>query len=104
MKIRQADKHTDYSKVWEIFKAVIATGDTYVFDPDTPKESLARHWFADYMDTFVAEDESGAIVGTYIIKPNQVDLGSHIVQLYGQSRVSRKRNREAVMRALHFFC
>ncbi|MCO5241409.1 MAG: GNAT family N-acetyltransferase [Chitinophagaceae bacterium] len=78
MKIRQADKHTDYSKVWEIFKAVIATGDTYVFDPDTPKESLARNWFADYMDTFVAEDESGAIVGTYIIKPNQVDLGSHI--------------------------
>ncbi len=29
------------------------------------------------MHTFVAEHE-GKIVGTYILKPNQIDLGSHI--------------------------
>ncbi len=78
MKIRRADKQADYNKVWDIFKNVISTGDTYVFSPDTPKESLKKHWFADYMDTFVAEDENGEILGTYIIKPNQIDLGSHI--------------------------
>lgn len=78
MKIRKADKEKDYDKIWNIFSKVISTGDTYVFDPNTPKESLEKHWFADYMDTFVAVNENGEIPGTYIIKPNQIDLGNHI--------------------------
>ena len=77
MEIRQADIQTDYEKVWEIFKNVISTGDTYVFDPETPRERLHEHWFADFMDTFVALDND-EILGTYIIKPNQLDLGNHI--------------------------
>jgi GNAT superfamily N-acetyltransferase len=77
MTIRKADKKGDYEQVWNIFKTVISTGDTYVFDPNTPKESLYKHWFADYMDTFVAVDND-EIVGTYFIKPNQIDLGDHI--------------------------
>jgi len=77
MNIRRADQQHDYDKVWDIFKNVISTGDTYVFDPDTPKERLQKHWFADYMDTFVAT-ENDEICGTYIIKQNQIDLGDHI--------------------------
>ncbi len=77
MKIRRADKQNDYDKVWDIFRNVISTGDTYVFDPNTPKESLEKNWFAEYMDTFVAVD-GDEILGTYIIKPNQIDLGDHI--------------------------
>jgi len=57
---------------------VIKTGDTYVFDPDTPKETLHKIWLADNMDTFVAVDDDGSMVGTYFIKPNQIDLGNHI--------------------------
>ena len=30
------------------------------------------------MDTFVAVDDDGSMVGTYFIKPNQIDLGNHI--------------------------
>ncbi|MGC4231978.1 MAG: GNAT family N-acetyltransferase [Niabella sp.] len=78
MKIRKADILTDYDKVWEIFRNVISTGDTYVFDSGTPKEDLQKHWFANYMDTFVAADEAENIAGTYIIKPNQIGLGNHI--------------------------
>lgn len=78
MKIRKADGQEDYDKVWEIFTNVIATGDTYVFDPNTPKDSLHKNWFADNMDTFVAVNGNGEILGTYIIKPNQIDLGNHI--------------------------
>jgi L-amino acid N-acyltransferase YncA len=78
MKIRRADKQKDYDKIWEIFTKVISTGDTYVFDPLTPKETLHKNWFADYMDTFVATNENDEILGTYIIKPNQIDLGNHI--------------------------
>jgi len=68
---------TDYAQVWSIFSKVIETGDTYVFDPSTAKSDLKKHWFADYMQTFVVE-KNGTILGTYIIKPNQIDLGNHI--------------------------
>lgn len=78
MLIRKADKEKDYDTIWEIFKTVISTGDTYVFSPDTTKDTLHKNWFADYMDTFIAEDNNGEILGTYIIKPNQIDLGNHI--------------------------
>lgn len=78
MEIRKAEKERDYDAIWEIFSKVIQTGDTYVFDPLTPKESLRKYWFADYMDTFVGVDEKDEILGTYIIKPNQLDLGDHI--------------------------
>ncbi|MDY8136412.1 GNAT family N-acetyltransferase [Aquimarina sp. 2201CG5-10] len=68
---------THYNQIWEIFSKVIRSGDTYVFDPETPKKELEKHWFSDYMETFVIE-ENKQILGTYIIKPNQIDLGSHI--------------------------
>lgn len=77
MEIRKADITKDYDGIWEIFSRVIASGDTYVIHPETPKSALAKHWFADYMFTYVAV-EDGVICGTYILKPNQIDLGSHI--------------------------
>lgn len=76
MNIRKATE-LDFDKVWEIFSKVIKTGDTYVFNPCTPKNDLKKHWFTDYMETYVIENE-GEILGTYIIKPNQIDLGNHI--------------------------
>jgi GNAT superfamily N-acetyltransferase len=78
MKVRKADPSKDYGEIWEIFRNVIRTGDTYVFDPTTPKEALHKLWLADGMDTFVAIDDDDKILGTYFIKPNQIDLGSHI--------------------------
>lgn len=74
--IRRATKE-DYDGVWEIFHAVIQTEDTYVFLPDTPKKDLEKHWFAPYMHTLVLEQD-GEILATYILKPNQLGLGSHI--------------------------
>ncbi|MFD1294992.1 GNAT family N-acetyltransferase [Lutibacter holmesii] len=76
MNIRKA-KQFDYDSVWEIFSKVITTGDTYVFNPNTPKSDLQKHWFANYMKTYVIE-ENDKLLGTYIIKPNQIDLGNHI--------------------------
>lgn len=76
MELRKATS-SDYDAVWDIFSQVIQTADTYVFDPNTPKADLQKHWFASYMQTFVVE-ENGEILGTYIIKPNQIDLGNHI--------------------------
>ncbi len=76
MKIRRTTE-LDYPQVWEIFSKVIETGDTYAFDPHTPKADLKKYWFAENMKTFVFEEE-GIILGTYMIKPNQPGLGNHI--------------------------
>lgn len=67
----------DREQVWEIFSTVIRSGDTYVFDPNTPREAFGDLWFSPHMETYVLE-EQGKILGTYIIRPNQVGLGSHI--------------------------
>jgi L-amino acid N-acyltransferase YncA len=74
--IRKADSD-DYDAIWDIFEAVIQDGDTYVFSPDTPKSDLIKHWLMPHMNTYVAEID-GDILGTYILKPNQIDLGSHV--------------------------
>jgi len=76
MKIRFATQN-DFDQVWEILNAVISKGDTYVFEPGTPKTDLHKYWFAPYMQTFVVTI-NGKVVGTYIIKPNQPGLGNHI--------------------------
>lgn len=78
MNIRKANIQKDYDQVWDIFASVVSTGDTYVFDPNTPRDMLHKYWLTDGMDTFVAVDGNDQIVGTYFIKPNQVGLGDHI--------------------------
>ena len=67
----------DSGAIWEIFQAVIQTGDTYVYPPDTPREALADLWLAPTMQTYVAE-ENGRILGTYILKPNFPGRGAHV--------------------------
>lgn len=77
LEIRKAED-ADKPEVWEIIKAVIATGDTYIFYPDTPREKMLDYWFAGDKKTYVALSEN-KIVGTFFLKANQPDLGSHIV-------------------------
>ena len=74
--IREASEH-DRDAVWEIFRTVVAAGDTYVFDPEIPREEALAYWFHPGTRTYVAESE-GRVVGTYILKPNQPGLGSHV--------------------------
>jgi len=76
MQIRPATK-SDHDAIWEIFHAVVTPGDTYVFDPHISREDALAYWFGPNTRTYVAES-SGRIVGTYILKPNQPALGSHV--------------------------
>ena len=76
MEIRPAAK-TDRDAIWDIFHHVIKTGDTYVFPPGTEKSDLESLWFAGAVKTYVAEVKR-KVLGTYIIKSNQIGLGSHI--------------------------
>ena len=74
--IRKATANDD-DAIWRIIKDVIATGDTYVFRPSSSKEKMLGYWCAAAAHTYVALQES-EVVGTFIIKDNQPDLGSHI--------------------------
>ncbi len=67
----------DEDAIWAIFHAVVVPGDTYVFDPDTSREEALAYWFRSDTHTYVAESD-GRIVGTYILRPNQPALGSHV--------------------------
>jgi L-amino acid N-acyltransferase YncA len=67
----------DHEAIWTIFHAVIASGDTYVFDPQMPRGEALAYWFRADTHTYVAEHD-GKVVGTYIVKPNQPALGSHV--------------------------
>jgi L-amino acid N-acyltransferase YncA len=77
MTIRLASQ-ADQEAIWEIISAVISTGDTYVFAPDSSEEKMLKYWFSDDKHTYLAE-EDGEVLGTFYLKANQPDLGSHIV-------------------------
>ena len=67
----------DEDAVWSIFRAVVAPGDTYVFDPRMSREEALAYWVGPDTHTYVAESD-GQVVGTYILRPNQPALGSHV--------------------------
>lgn len=69
---------TDQATVWEIIEPVIQAGDTYMYAPDSSRDKMLALWFDADKYTYVAEME-GKIVGTFFLKANQPDLGSHVV-------------------------
>lgn len=76
MTIRTATP-ADFDAMWPIFQAVVATGTTYVFAPETSREDAQAYWFGPGIQCFVAE-EAGRIVGMYKLVANRRDLGSHV--------------------------
>jgi ribosomal protein S18 acetylase RimI-like enzyme len=68
---------TDKPAIWQIIKAVIAKGDTYVFDPETPEDEMMSYWFLPEKYVYVTEVD-GEVLGTFWLKPNQPGLGSHV--------------------------
>ncbi len=79
----------DFEEIWRIFYDVISAGDTYVNSANTRKEDGCKKWMNKDAKTFVAK-KSGKIIGAYLIKPNQVDRGSHIANA---SYIVDKNNR-----------
>lgn len=67
----------DYPAVLELFRQVVAAGDTYAYPPDASQERAQRWWLDPPAMPFVAED-SGRIVGSYSLRPNQPGLGDHV--------------------------
>ena len=66
----------DRDAIWQIFHEVVATGDTYVFEPSTSREEALAYWFREDTRTYVAEQDG--IVGSYVLRPNRPGLGAHV--------------------------
>lgn len=71
--------HDDWPSIWRIFRAVVATGDTYPYPPDITEMPARAIWIreAEREATYVAR-LGEAIVGTSYLKANGVGLGDHI--------------------------
>jgi L-amino acid N-acyltransferase YncA len=91
----------DADAIWQIFHAVVATGDTYAFEPDTSRDDALAYWLHGSGDCHVAESD-GTIVGMYVLKPNQPGLGSHVAN--AAFMVSPTARREGIGRAMGEHC
>jgi len=68
----------DWPALWPILHATFAKGDTYTFAPDATEETIFHAWIELPLATFVACDESGQLLGSYYLKPNQPGNGGHV--------------------------
>jgi GNAT superfamily N-acetyltransferase len=74
--IREATED-DWPLVWAMFRVVAATGDVLAYDESTTEEVARKLWFDPPSVCFVAE-ESGQLVGSYFLRPNQPGRGAHV--------------------------
>jgi ribosomal protein S18 acetylase RimI-like enzyme len=76
MQIRPATD-ADRDAIWNIFHEIVAAGETYAFDSEMSREDALAYWFRADTQTYVAE-KGRSVVGTYILRPNQLGPGSHV--------------------------
>ncbi len=76
MTIRPA-RPTDFDAMCDIFQAVVATGTTYAFAPDTPRDEGLAYFVGPGIASWVVEDD-GRVVGMYKLVSNRHGLGSHV--------------------------
>ena len=99
IEIRKATPE-DSNQIWGIITEVISKGDTYTFDPITPKEVMLDYWYGKDKHTYVAT-ANGIVVGTFILKDNQPGLGSHIAN--GSYMVAEKASGKGIGKAMGEF-
>lgn len=69
MLIREAAAD-DWPRIWPFWHRIVAAGETYAWDPDTPEEAARALWMNPAKRVHVVEDESGALVASAYVTPN----------------------------------
>ncbi len=77
IEIRRFDEQ-DWSGTWRIIKPVFRAGETYAFSPGITEEEAHNVWIEIPKATYVAVNDGNEVLGTYYIKANQPELGSHV--------------------------
>jgi L-amino acid N-acyltransferase YncA len=79
LRFSMATNH-DWPAIWEVFREVVASGDTYMFSPAINEADARTAWMPDGTPrrvTYVAWLD-GVIMGTALLKPNANGLGDHV--------------------------
>jgi L-amino acid N-acyltransferase YncA len=97
----RAAKESDHEAIWEIFREVIAAGETYPIEPNIPREQAIDYWFKHNAHVCVAESEN-KIVGSYTLHPNQAAGGAHVAN--AAFIVSKAARGQGIGRAMGEHC
>ena len=100
MKIRAATD-SDHDAIWEIFREVIASGDTYPIEPNIPRDQALAYWFKHNAHVCVIEND-GRIVGSYTLHQNQAGSGAHVAN--AAFIVSKDARGQGIGRAMGEHC
>lgn len=69
MLIREATAD-DWPRIWPFWHRIVAAGETYTWDPDTSEEAARALWMAPAKRVYVAEDATGAVIGSAYLTAN----------------------------------
>ncbi len=75
--IRPATRADD-DGLWAILEPILRAGETYPQPRDISRERALAYWWKPEHAIFVAQDESGRLVGTYYLKPNSTGPAAHV--------------------------
>ena len=68
---------SDWLLTWKIIEPVFRLGENYAFSPQISETDTYKVWVETPTATYLAKNNN-EILGTYYIKPNQPELGSHV--------------------------
>lgn len=68
---------SQFQLVWPVFQAVVASGDTYAYDPSITFEAARALWTTQPSRVFCAR-MADEVVGCYMLHPNQSGAGDHV--------------------------
>ncbi len=77
MRMRPAQA-ADHEAIWRIIEPVVRAGEAYALPHDMSRDAALSYWAGDDRETFVAEDETGSVIGTYYLRANQAGGGAHV--------------------------
>jgi ribosomal protein S18 acetylase RimI-like enzyme len=92
---------SDRDAIWEIFREVIAAGETYPLDPEISRVAALAYWFPRGARVYVAEQDRH-LFGSYTLHPNQSGGGAHVAN--AGFIVSKEARGQGIGRAMGEHC
>jgi L-amino acid N-acyltransferase YncA len=68
----------DWPRIWPMWHRVVATGDSYMWLPDTDEPTARTLWMQPPPAVVYIVETAGDVVGTAVLKPNNAGLGNHV--------------------------
>jgi len=68
----------DWPAVWGLLEPVFRAGETFPHDPAITEAEAQVAWVEQSQAVMVAAVPTGALVGTYYLRPNSLALGAHV--------------------------